>query len=93
MKNSKGGMLQSSKIEDTVPTINPASREGGAMIDFMSQYLQVEVPLLDEGCEDGLSLSRRSVLTEKLLPATRKPAPRKRRAARELVVPFGSLPV
>ncbi|WNG41301.1 hypothetical protein F0U61_52130 [Archangium violaceum] len=48
------------------------------MIDLTSTYLLMEVPRLDAGCEDGLSLSRRSVLTEKLLPATRAPIPRKR---------------
>jgi hypothetical protein len=87
-------MLQSSKIEDTLFTTNPAQGEGGAMTGITSNGLLVEVPLLDGSCEDGLSLSRRSVLTEKLLPATRPPAPRrrKRRAPRELA-PFDTLPV
>jgi hypothetical protein len=94
MKDSKGGTLQSSKIEDTLSAINPEVREGGAMIDFTSKYLLVEVPLLDDGCEDGLSLSRRSVLTEKLLPATRSPAPRRRARRAPLEPrPFDTLPV
>jgi hypothetical protein len=94
MKDSQGGMLQSSKIEDTLFTITPAEREGGAMLDFTSKNLWVEVPLLDGSCEDGFTLSRRSVLTEKLLPATRTPLPRrrKRQAPRELGL-FDTLPV
>lgn len=95
MKDTKGGMFQSSRLEDALATITPAQREGGAMIDLTSNdLLLVEVPLLDGSCEDGLTLSRRSVFTEKLLPATRQPAPRrrKRRAPGELG-PFDTLPV
>ncbi|PTL79637.1 hypothetical protein [Vitiosangium sp. GDMCC 1.1324] len=64
------------------------------MIDLASKSLLVEVARLDEGSEDGFSLSRRSVLTEKLLPATRTPVARRRgpRRQRELE-PFGKLPV
>ncbi|QRK11493.1 hypothetical protein JQX13_16300 [Archangium violaceum] len=65
------------------------------MIELTSTYLLVEVPRLDDGCEDGLSLSRRSVLTEKLLPATRTPVPRNRvwRAVPREPEPLESLPV
>jgi hypothetical protein len=94
MKDNKSGMFQSSKLEDTLATIAPVQREGGVRRELASNYFLVEVPLLDGSCEDGLTLSRRSVFTEKLLPATRTPAPRrrKRRAPRELG-PFDTLPV
>ncbi|MFL5359017.1 hypothetical protein [Archangium sp.] len=94
MKDSKGGVLQSSRIEDAPSTISRTLGEGGAMLELTSNYLLLEVPLLDGSCEDGLSLSRRSVFTEKLLPPTRTPAPRrpKRRSPRELG-PFDTLPV
>lgn len=95
MKNSHGGVLQSSNNEDTLSNTDSSSREGGDMIDLTSTYLLVEVPFLDEGCEDGLSLSRRSVLTEKLPPATRTPVPRKRvrRVVPRELDSFDSLPV
>ncbi|MFY0527405.1 hypothetical protein ACN28I_31085 [Archangium gephyra] len=48
------------------------------MMDLTLGYFQVEGSRLDEGCEDGFSLSRRSVLTEKLLPARWTPVARKR---------------
>jgi hypothetical protein len=95
MKDNKGGMFQSSKVEDSLATIAPAQREGGAVIDF-TKYFPVEVPLLDGSCEDGLTLSRRSVFTEKLLPATRTPEPRKRKRQRQApreLGPFDTLPV
>jgi hypothetical protein len=41
---------------------------------------------LESGSEDGFSLSRRSVLTEKLVPARWAPPPRRR-------VPQGKTPV
>lgn len=94
MKDSKGGMFQSSKVEDSLATISPAPREGGAVID-LTKFFPVDVPLPDGGCEDGLTLSRRSVFTEKLLPATRTPAPRRRKQRQEPreLGPFDSLPV
>ena len=95
MKNDKGGMFHASKLEDALATITPAPWEGGAMSELApNELFRVEVPLLDGSCEDGLTLSRRSVFTEKLLPATRQPAPRrrKRRAPHELQ-PFDTLPV
>lgn len=74
-------------------TSTPAPREGGKVID-LTNYFQVEVPVLDGSCEDGLTDSRRSVFTEKLVPPTRTPLPRKRKrqAPRELG-PFDTLPV
>lgn len=64
------------------------------MIDLTAKSLLVEVARLDENSEDGFSLSRRSVLTEKLLPATRTPVARRRgpRVQRERE-PFEGLPV
>ncbi|MFY0572651.1 hypothetical protein ACN28E_53715 [Archangium lansingense] len=47
------------------------------MLELMPNYFLVEGAQLDESCEDGLSLSRRSVFTEKLLPARWKPVGRK----------------
>lgn len=78
MKDSKGGLLQSSWIEDTVPGVDSVVQDGGEMLELMPNYFLVEGSQLDEGCEDGLSLSRRSVLTEKLLPARWTPVGRKR---------------
>jgi hypothetical protein len=94
MKDSKGGILQSSKIEDTVSAMESWNQDGGEMMELTLGYFHVEGTRLDEGCEDGLSLSRRSVLTEKLLPARWTPAPR-RRARRGLAQgsSFESLPV
>jgi hypothetical protein len=68
--------------------------DGGEMLELMPNYFLVEGAQLDEGCEDGFSLSRRSVLTEKLPPARWTPVGRKR-ARRELPVhpSFVSLPV
>lgn len=69
-------------------------QDGGGMLELMPNYFLLEGAMLDEGCEDGFSLSRRSVLTEKLLPARCTPVERKR-ARRELPVrpSFVSLPV
>jgi hypothetical protein len=78
MKDNKGGILQSSEIEDTVRSMDSWSQDGGEMMELTLGYFQVEGSQLDEGCEDGLSLSRRSVLTEKLLPARWTPVARKR---------------
>lgn len=69
-------------------------QDGGDMMERMLGYFQVEGSLLDEGCEDGFSLSRRSVLTEKLLPARWTPVSRKRARPGPTPVPsFESLPV
>ncbi|HEX5751270.1 MAG TPA: hypothetical protein VFZ09_33915 [Archangium sp.] len=69
-------------------------QDGGEMMELTLCYFQVEGSRLDEGCEDGLSLSRRSVLTEKLLPARWTPV-RRKRARRGLAQDsaFASLPV
>lgn len=77
MKDSQTGTLQSSRFEDTVTATDSWFHEGGEMMDFTLGYFQVEGSRLDEGCEDGVSLSRRSVLTEKLLPARWTPVARK----------------
>lgn len=77
MKDSKSGTLQSSRFEDTVAATDSWLHEGGEMMDLTLGYFQVEGSRLDEGCEDGFSLSRRSVLTEKLLPARWTPVARK----------------
>lgn len=77
MKDSKGGTLQSSRFEDTLSVTDSWSPDGGAMMDLTLGYFRVEDSRLDEGCEDGFSLSRRSVLTEKLLPARWTPVARK----------------
>ncbi|WP_375769075.1 hypothetical protein NR798_46650 [Archangium gephyra] len=53
-------------------------QDGGEMMELTLGYFRVEDSQLDEGCEDGFSLSRRSVLTEKLLPARWTPVARKR---------------
>ncbi|MGZ3456954.1 MAG: hypothetical protein ACXU86_00440 [Archangium sp.] len=45
----------------------------------LTPWFLVEKSLLDEGNEDGLTLSRRSVLTEQLLPATHPPLARARK--------------
>jgi hypothetical protein len=94
MKDSKGGTLQSSNIEDTVAAADSWLHEGGDMMDLTLGYFQVDGSRLDEGCEDGFSLSRRSVLTEKLLPARWTPEARKRtRTGREARPSLVSLPV
>lgn len=77
MKGNKGGILKSSNIEDTLPGVDSVVQDGGEMIELIPNYFLVEGSQLDEGCEDGLSLSRRSVLTEKLLPARWTPVGRK----------------
>ncbi len=59
-------------------------------MELIQDYFRVEGAKLDEGCEDGLSLSRRSVLTEKLLPPRWKPVAGKR-ARRELEGPQSSV--
>ena len=93
MKDSKGGILKSSKIEDILSAINPAVPEGGAMLEFTPWFL-VEKSLLDEGNEDGLTLSRRSVLTEKLPPARHTPPTRaSKQRERTPHGPRGTLPV
>ncbi|AKI98589.1 Hypothetical protein AA314_00216 [Archangium gephyra] len=77
-----------------MPAMESWSQDGGEMMELTLGYFQVEGAKLDDGCEDGFSLSRRSVLTEKLLPARWTPAPRKR--ARQGLAPdssFASLPV
>lgn len=61
-----------------MPAMESWGRDGGEMMELTLGYFQVDGAQLDEGCEDGLSLSRRSVLTEKLLPARWTPVPRKR---------------
>ena len=66
MKDSKSGTLQSSRIEDTVSAMESWEQDGGEMMELTLGYFQIEGAQLDEGCEDGFSLSRRSVLTEKL---------------------------
>ena len=94
MKNSKAGTLQSSRIEDTVRCTESWVQDGGEMMELALGYFQIEGSRLDEGCEDGLSLSRRSVLTEKLLPARWAPVPRKRaRRGLDQEPSFQSLPV
>lgn len=94
MKDSQGGTLQSSRIEDTVRSTESWVQDGGEMMELALGYFQVEGSQLDEGCEDGLSLSRRSVFTEKLLPARWVPVPRKRaRRGLAQVSSFQSLPL
>ena len=95
MKDSKSGTLQSSRIEDTVSAMESWEQDGGEMMELTLGYFQIEGAQLDEGCEDGFSLSRRSVLTEKLLPARWTPAPRKRARRQRLAQEssFASLPV
>ncbi|HEY0096689.1 MAG TPA: hypothetical protein VGB96_20325 [Archangium sp.] len=64
------------------------------MMELTLGYFRMEGAQLDEGCEDGFSLSRRSVLTEKLLPARWTPVGRKRsRQGREGRPSLVSLPV
>ena len=75
--------MQSSRIEDSLPGADSVGHDGGEMMEFIQDYFRVEDGKLDEGCEDGLTLSRRSVLTEKLLPPRWTPEGGKR-ARREL---------
>lgn len=79
MKDSKGGALKASRIEETRPVTDCMVQEGGEMLELAMGYFLVEESQLDEGCEDGFSLSRRSVLTEKLIPARWTPVARRKR--------------
>lgn len=94
MSDRTGRTLQSSMVEDTVSEEYSVVQDGGEMLELMPNYFLVEGAMLDEGCEDGFSLSRRSVLTEKLLPARWSPVRRKRARRESPVRPsFESLPV
>ncbi len=93
MTDDKEEALQSSKAEDTLSATNLEAQGGVEMVELAPKYFLVEQGVLDD-CEDGLSLSRRSVLTEKLLPATRPPLARRRpRRARVEFESDASLPV
>ena len=79
-----------------MPAMEFWGQDGGEMMELTLGYFQVDGARLDEGSEDGLSLSRRSVLTEKLLPARWTPEPRKRERrglAQESAFVSVSLPV
>jgi hypothetical protein len=86
MKDSTSGILQPSRIEDAVLTINVAAQGGVPVLEMMPKNLWVEelppggfgVGAWDD-LEDGLTTSRRAVLAPSRLPAgarvTRAPVP------------------
>lgn len=73
MKHNTGGILQSSKVEDTLLVINSASQGGVSMAEQKPKsHWVVDSPRYGsswEDMEDGLTTSRRSVFARPPEPA------------------------
>jgi hypothetical protein len=89
MKDSTSGILQSSRLEDTVLTINAAAQGGVQVVEMTPKSPWAEelppggygADLWDD-LEDGITTSRRGVLVPSRLPASTR-VPRSPKPPRE----------